>query len=590
MTEARHGSRKNPFFREIERLQQALSETECELAKQKEKIAQANRALQAAQKALEKEKKSLERTVNQRTRQLNQLNKALQNELTERIQIQPALEESERKYRTLIEHSNDAIYVLQDNRFVLVNQQFTELLGLRPEDVLNRDFWEFIAPESRPLIEERLKQQEASQPVAPVFEFAVLNKKQEPVLCEASVATITYEGRPAIQGILRDITERRRLEKQLQQAQKMEAIGRLAGGVAHDFNNLLTVIRVYAEMALNRLDPNHPVHEDITRIKKAEEKATRLTTQLLAFSRRQIRQPVVLNLNDLINDLTRMLRRIIGEDIELNSILDPNLWPVHADLGQMEQVVMNLVVNARDAMPQGGKLTLETLNVVLDEIYARLHAGVKPGHYVMLAVSDTGIGMDEQTISQIFEPFFTTKTEGTGLGLATVYGIVRQNEGHIWVYSEPGKGTTFKIYLPRTTESLSPRDKDVPAGMSLEGNEHILLVEDDEQVRQVTERLLREYGYRVTAVPSPAEALQAVRTGTIQPDLVVTDVVMPGMDGRDLARELAQIKPGTPVIFVSGYTENAIIHHGILDDGLIFLQKPFAPMDLLRLIRKTLSR
>ncbi|RMG69217.1 MAG: response regulator [Calditrichaeota bacterium] len=256
----------------------------------------------------------------------------------------------------------------------------------------------------------------------------------------------------------------------------------------------------------------------------------------------------------------------------------------------MEQLIMNLVINARDAMPSGGKLTLETQNVVLDETYTRLHAQVKEGHYVMLAVSDTGVGMDEKTVAQIFEPFFTTKSEGTGLGLATVYGIVKQSDGYIWVYSEPGRGTTFKIYLPRVSEKLSKQEAELVADPSLRGTEHILLVEDDTQVRQVTERLLREFGYRVSAVGTPREAIEAVGSGRIQPDLVVTDVVMPGMDGRELARQLSQLDPQLPIIFVSGYTENAVIHHGILDDGLIFLQKPYAPHELLRLIRKVLSR
>ncbi|RMG68703.1 MAG: PAS domain S-box protein, partial [Calditrichaeota bacterium] len=339
------------LLHQLEQLQHALKEKDRALATEKEKLEQANKELQKMRRALEKEKKNLERKVQQRTRQLNQLNKALEKELAERVQTQQALEESELKYRTLIEHSNDAIYVIQDNRFVLVNKRFSELFGFQPEEVLGRDFRQFIAPESQAAIEERMHRRQSGQTVAPVFEFSALNKEKQPVLCEASVASISYEGKPAIQGVVRDITERRLLERQLQQAQKLEAIGRLAGGVAHDFNNLLTVIRVYTQMLMGRLEPGDPIYEDLARIQQAEEKAARLTSQLLAFSRRQIRKPVVLNLNHLIADLTRMLRRIIGEDVELNHILATDLWHVRADLGQMEQLIMNLVINARDAMP-----------------------------------------------------------------------------------------------------------------------------------------------------------------------------------------------------------------------------------------------
>jgi PAS domain S-box-containing protein len=381
-------------------------------------------------------------------------------------------------------------------------------------------------------------------------------------------------------------------QAQLVQTQKMEAVGRLAGGVAHDFNNILTAITGYAELLLLTLGDLDPRHKDIEEIKKASGRASGLTRQLLAFSRKQVLQPRVLNLNAVVANMEKMLRRLIREDIELATVLDPALGRVKADPGQIEQVIMNLAVNARDAMPQGGKLTIETMNVYLDEDYARQHVDVQPGPYVMLAVSDTGVGMDEETLSHLFEPFFTTKEKGagTGLGLATVYGIVKQSGGHIWVYSEPEPGTTFKIYLPRVEEAVELLQPGAALAKLPQGTETVLLVEDADMVRELARRVLLQNGYTVLVARHGGEALQVCEQNEGPLHLLVTDVVMPGgMSGRDLAENLAPLHPGMKVLYISGYTDNAIARHGVLEPGIAFLQKPFTPDSLVRKVREVLD-
>jgi len=389
-----------------------------------------------------------------------------------------------------------------------------------------------------------------------------------------------------------DISERKQLEAQLAWSQKMETVGRLAGGIAHDFNNLLTTITGYAELGMMRLHPGDRVYADLQEILKASERAARLTQQFLAFSRRQIIEPKVVNLNAILADTDRMLRRIIGEDIELVTLLAENLAPVKVDPGQIEQVVVNLTVNARDAMPDGGKLTIETATVTLDEAYAAHHLGVSPGEYVMLAVSDTGVGMTDEVKEHLFEPFFTTKEvgKGTGLGLATCYGIVKQNGGNIWVYSEPGRGTTFKIYLPvedQECEALPIRDR---LGYLPRGTETVLLVEDESSVRSMAVRILREQGHRVLEACTGEEALRLVREMKNEEiSLLLTDLVMPHMGGQELARRVRAERPDIKVLFFSGYTDEAAVRHGVLDPGSAFLQKPFSPAALVRKIRKLLD-
>jgi two-component system cell cycle sensor histidine kinase/response regulator CckA len=392
-------------------------------------------------------------------------------------------------------------------------------------------------------------------------------------------------------GANQDITERKSLEEQLLQSQKMEAVGRLAGGIAHDFNNLLTTIIGNADLSLMTLEDKDTLRENLEEIRKAGQRAASLTRQLLAFSRRQLLQPKVLDLNEVVADMEKMLRRLIGEDIDLETVLRPDLGRVKVDPGQIEQVIMNLAVNARDAMPQGGKLTIETANVDLDEGYAHKRPVTKPGPYVMLAISDTGVGMDKEVQSRLFEPFFTTKEKGkgTGLGLATVYGIVKQSGGYIWVYSEPGQGSTFKIYLPRVEEEAEAvREVQAPSAR-LSGSETVLVVEDDDMVLGLTRNILRRYGYTVLEARNGEEAMRVAseHQGPIQ--LMLTDVVMPEMSGRQLAYKLHVERPEMKVLYVSGYTDNAIVHHGILDEGIPFLQKPFSPEVLARKVREVLD-
>jgi signal transduction histidine kinase/CheY-like chemotaxis protein len=415
---------------------------------------------------------------------------------------------------------------------------------------------------------------------------------------ELAITRIGLEGVPIFTAFIRDISERKRAEKeketlenQFRQAQKMEAIGQLTGGIAHDFNNLLTVINGYSEMLLQTLPAGDLQRDNAEQIKQAGERAAALTRQLLAFSRKQMLEPKVLDLNAVVTNIEKMLTRTIGEDITLATTLTPGLGCVKADSGQIEQVVLNMAVNARDAMPQGGKLTIETANVELDETFARKHVVVQPGRYVMLAVSDTGCGMDAETQRRIFEPFFTTKGQGkgTGLGLATVYGIVKQSGGSIWVYSEVGKGTTFKVYLPRVEEKPDTVLPGTVRAAPLKGTETILLVEDDAPLRKLTLSLLRQGGYHVLVASDREEALQLCGQYEGPIHLMLTDVVMPGISGPEAAQRLASTRPDMKVLFMSGYTDDTIVSHGILIEGVTFLQKPFTADALARKVREVLD-
>jgi PAS domain S-box-containing protein len=471
-----------------------------------------------------------------------------------------------------------------------------EIYGMPATLALPLDLGEvksFVLPEYRPLLDRTLAEFIAGRGPYDV-EFAIRRRTDGEVRFVHSRAELLLDaaGRPATAvGTVQDITARRQLEQQLLQAQKMESVGRLAGGVAHDFNNLLTVILSYTTILSRSVGQDHPFCGDLQEIERAARRATDLTRQLLAFSRKQVMQPRVMDLNQVVAAAERMLRRLIGEDIELVNIPGTALGKVFSDPGQIEQVIMNLAVNARDAMARGGRLTIETANVQLTAEYASTHRDVRPGPYVMLAVTDSGEGMNAETKSHIFEPFFTTKKEkGTGLGLSTVYGIVHQSGGHIWVYSEPGHGTTFKIYLPFATgeETKAPPAPVEPLGG--QATETILVVEDDEQVRTVICRTLQRAGYTVLAAADPPTAMSLAKQHARAVHVLLTDVVLPGMTGPVMARELTALYPSTKVIFMSGYTDNAIVHQGLLEPSVAFIQKPFTPQALGAKIRAVLDR
>jgi len=409
------------------------------------------------------------------------------------------------------------------------------------------------------------------------------------VWLEISSSTLDQQGSTV--NVSRDITERKRLESQLLQSQKMETVGRLAGGIAHDFNNLLTAITGYADLALEDLPPASPVRGDIEDLRKAADRATSLTRQLLAFARKQLIEPRIVNLNQLISDMDGFIRRLIGEQLELSTLPAPNLGSVRVDTNQIEQVVINLVINARDAMPQGGRLTIATANVVIDAGYAGEHIDVTPGRYVLLTVGDTGGGMDAAVQEHLFEPFFTTKGlgRGTGLGLATCYGIVKQHGGYILPYSEPGRGTLMKVYLPRVDAPLDPLPS-AEVYTNARGDETILLVEDEAAVRELAARVLRGQGYMVLEAGDGLEALRVVdREDTGRIDLLVTDVVMPGLGGGELAERLSALRPGIKVLFTSGYTDDTLLHAGQLISGTHFLHKPFSPAALAQKVRGVLD-
>jgi signal transduction histidine kinase/CheY-like chemotaxis protein len=387
-----------------------------------------------------------------------------------------------------------------------------------------------------------------------------------------------------------DVTAQRAVEAQLRHAQKMEAVGQLSGGIAHDFNNLLSVIITYAQFAMDQLPEADPLRDDIKEIHDAGRLAADLTRQLLAFSRQQILEPQVISLNGVLDGVEKMLRRLLGENIAIEVRRAQGLGSVLADPGQMEQVIINLAVNARDAMPDGGKLTIETGNVAVDAEYAERHVSVTPGRYVLLSVTDTGSGMSAETRDRIFEPFFTTKEKGkgTGLGLATVYGIVKQSGGNIWVYSEPGEGTTFKTYLPRV-DAAAAEIRDVHAEAGATANETVLIAEDEDGVRRAAERILEGAGYRVLTAADGDAALRLCEQHQDEIHLLLTDVVMPRMSGRDLELRVRALKPRVKVLFMSGYADNAIVHHGVLDPGTRFIGKPFSVAELRRKVREALD-
>jgi two-component system cell cycle sensor histidine kinase/response regulator CckA len=518
----------------------------------------------------------------------------------ERRRAQEALRESEERYRTLAEAAKDFIFIINpDDTFQYVNHSGAQFLGLQPQDLIGRSRSDFFPPAIA--AQQRRHIQKVFETGEPGFdEIAIPTSQGEAWLNTSLVPLRDKEGRvSAVLGIARDITERRqaeeaqaKLEEQLRQAQKMESIGRLAGGVAHDFNNHLTVIQGHCELMQVRMSDTDPVFQELEQIRRAGERAATLTQQLLAFSRKQMLAPVVLDLNSLVANLSEMLQRLIGEDVTLATALQPELWSVTADPGQIEQVIMNLALNARDAMLDGGRLTIETRNVHLDEAYAKTHPGAPVGPCVMLAVSDTGYGMNEATLARIFEPFFTTKEpgKGTGLGLATVYGIIKQSGGDILVYSELGQGTTFKIYLPaRGIDAAGTLASQTQPAMP-RGHETILLVEDEDMVRDLVRTVLQGSGYTILEARQGGEALSLAGQHQGAIDLLVTDLVMPHMSGRELAERLKALRLDLKVLFMSGYTDDVVVRHGLVAADVEFLPKPFSPGVLASKVRKTLDQ
>ena len=517
-------------------------------------------------------------------------------DLSQHQQAEKARADAETKYRMLVEHVNAITYIAEigiNGKWYYISPQVENILGYTPEEwlALSPNWDQHIHPDDLPVVIAAEEQSVNGFPFQ--AEFRVRRKDGREVwLSDTAVIVQGSDSHPVMEGIMVDITERKALETQLQQSRKMEAVGRLAGGIAHDFNNLLTIISGYTELALSRPSLPGEAHADIERIENAAGRAAALVRQLLAFSRKQVLQPKILDLNKIVLNLDSLLRRLMDERIEMVTRVKDDLGKVKADPAQVEQVIMNLVVNARDAMPDGGRLVVETCNADLDANYAVDHVSVRPGRYVMLAVSDTGVGMDRQTVAHIFEPFFTTKESGrgTGLGLSTVYGIVKQSGGYIWVYSEPGKGSTFKVYLPRVDEVPEAASAAHASPKSQRGTETILIVEDEEAVRELIQTVLTEKGYEVISSLDPQHAEQIATRFPGEIHLLLTDMVMPGTSGRELAERISAKRRDIRVLFMSGYTDNVITSGGMLEEGLAFLQKPFSPAALVQKVREVLSQ
>ena len=501
-------------------------------------------------------------------------------DITGRDRAEQELRTSEERYRQLFENANDLVYTHDmEGNLTSFNKAGERITGYTREEALRMNIRELIAPQDLDTARDMMSRIADETPSVP-FELSILSKEKRRIILEISPHWIYQKGKPiGIQGIGRDVTERTQLGEQLRQAQKMEAIGQLAGGVAHDFNNLLTLIEGYCELSMSHVESGTPLRKYIEAIHQAGERATSLTRQLLAFSRRQILQPRVLDLNSLVTDIEKMLYRLIGEEIELVTTLDSNLGRVKVDPGQIDQVLMNLAVNARDAMPAGGKLILETRNVELEEPCTRPPNTVPPGSYVVLTVQDTGHGMDSETQARMFEPFFTTKEQGkgTGLGLATVYGIVRQSGGSILVSSVPDQGTTFEIFLPKVTASLETEARPQKNnGNRIKGNQPIMVVEDEYSIRKLAREFLEVQGFKVLEASCGDEALEISEKHGGPLHLVMTDVVMPGMSGPELITRLSPSHPEMRVFYISGYADSRVVDGGLLNPGAEFLQKPFS--------------
>jgi len=518
-------------------------------------------------------------------------------DITQRVSAQRARAETEIKYRMLIEQVAAISYIAEigvNGQWYYISPQIETMFGYSAEEWLanSRDWIRYIPVEDHPTVlaaEEANARGERFQ-----AEYRIIRKDGQTMwVNDTAVVVRGSDSHPVVEGLIVDITDRKMLENQLLQARKMEAVGRLAGGVAHDFNNLLTIIKGYVEMAQQRCLDRPELHGNIRHIEEAADRAVALVRQLLAFSRKQVLRPKILDLNTIVVNLDQLLRRLMNENIEMKTLVSRDVAAIKADPGQVEQVIMNLVVNARDALPNGGRIFIETSNVDLDSAYTLDHTVVLPGPYVLLAVTDTGIGMTADTVAHIFEPFYTTKESGrgTGLGLSTVYGIVKQSGGYVWVYSELGRGSTFKVYLPRVNDAVQASPPpEIPAAAMRKGHGTILLVEDEPAVRELTQTVLSERGYTVIEAPTPEEAERLAGNNGAEIHLLLTDVVMPGMSGRELAKRLTERYPNLRVLYMSGYTYNVIAQDGTLEEGISFLQKPFTPQVLAQKVREALDR
>lgn len=512
--------------------------------------------------------------------------------LLERKRAEDNLRESKEQYQDLVELSLETIYIQQEGKFVFINSAGVKHFGAStPDDLLGKPVLDFLHPDSREAAAERIRMEQEKGKEIVSIEEKYLRLDGTPVEMEISAVPIEYLGKSALQIFARDVTGRKQLEEQLRQSQKIEAVGRLAGGIAHDFNNLMTVITGYVGLTKKRsTNPEH-VSKGLDEIGKAGLRATRLTQQLIAFSRKQILQPQILDLNRIVSSMDKMLRRLIGEDIELVTILGGNTGKVKADPGQIEQVVVNLALNARDAMAKGGRLQIETVEENLDESVVTRHGNLPAGPYVKLIFRDDGTGMHEDTISHIFEPYFTTKEvgKGTGLGLATVYGIIRQSGGDIQVESVPGKGSTFTIWLPRVAEAEAEPEGVEPPLEIPRGVETILLVEDEEPVRAIVKETLEDSGYTVLDAPNGEEALAFLSRFGKPVHLILSDVVMPRMGGKSLAEQVASLYPGVKMLLISGYSDAVLGKRDDLTKEIPFLYKPFTPHDLTSKVREVLD-